>query len=589
MFIIAVRREKFLKHILIICKDPALQDITKKTIEKYKKFIEPRYCISPDDAGETILQNDYMAIISGFTIHEIGGPQFLKEVKDSGKSPLFIFLSGSGKINTGDDGITVDPGYIFINDENPAEAEKELDKVIRGIILNEEKFPEKNLNEAKYKSVIESMDDSIYMVDRECRYLFMNKKHLERIGRSTELFKARSYCDFHTAREAGNFSENVRRLFANGEKIEEKYEQNGKEYQRTFTPVRDINDEKIIAVNIISKEITGDVDSPEKEISAYIVDRNCRYLSINRHHMEILGIHCEDLFIGRNYEDFHPEGKYEKFSSMVAEVFETGEILRDEYESGDLHFTRRYCPVRDIITEKVVAVTVVSTNITEQKMTEKSLIEANKKLNLLNCITRHDILNQITVLMGYLDLSLMDCENDDQRITLEKQKSAIDTIYHQILFTRDYQDIGVKAPAWQEVPALLHNASRMVDHEGVEIENRCGMLKIFADPLLEKVFYNLIDNSVRHGGQISKISFYFDKIPHGIKLFCEDNGTGIPDEEKEVIFKQGYGKNSGLGLFLIREILSITGLEIHETGHYGEGAKFEITVPDMMYSEKSVR
>jgi len=46
-----------------------------------------------------------------------------------------------------------------------------------------------------------------------------------------------------------------------------------------------------------------------------------------------------------------------------------------------------------------------------------------------------------------------------------------------------------------------------------------------------------------------------------------DNGVGIPDEHKERIFDQDFGKNTGLGLFLIREILGMTEMTIHECGY----------------------
>jgi len=60
---------------------------------------------------------------------------------------------------------------------------------------------------------------------------------------------------------------------------------------------------------------------------------------------------------------------------------------------------------------------------------------------------------------------------------------------------------------------------------------------------------------------------------------CEDDGTGIPPGEKEKIFERGYGKNTGMGLFLSREILAITGISITGNGEPGKGARFEIRVP----------
>jgi signal transduction histidine kinase len=63
------------------------------------------------------------------------------------------------------------------------------------------------------------------------------------------------------------------------------------------------------------------------------------------------------------------------------------------------------------------------------------------------------------------------------------------------------------------------------------------------------------------------------------KLIVEDNGSGIPAILKKQIFERGFGKNTGFGLFLIREILAITGLSIEETGTEGKGARFEIRLP----------
>ncbi|MCX6690757.1 MAG: ATP-binding protein [Methanoregula sp.] len=62
-------------------------------------------------------------------------------------------------------------------------------------------------------------------------------------------------------------------------------------------------------------------------------------------------------------------------------------------------------------------------------------------------------------------------------------------------------------------------------------------------------------------------------------IVCKDDGNGVPQDEKENIFKRGFGKNTGLGLFLSREILSITGITITENGVPGNGAHFEIIVP----------
>ncbi len=108
-------------------------------------------------------------------------------------------------------------------------------------------------------------------------------------------------------------------------------------------------------------------------------------------------------------------------------------------------------------------------------------------------------------------------------------------------------------------------------------------MRYYADPLLEKVFYNLVENSIRHGEGVTKITIRSVETPEGLTLILEDNGTGVPGPEKEKIFRRESYKNTGFGLFLGREILAITNLSISETGIPGEGARFEIFAPRGAY------
>jgi signal transduction histidine kinase len=103
--------------------------------------------------------------------------------------------------------------------------------------------------------------------------------------------------------------------------------------------------------------------------------------------------------------------------------------------------------------------------------------------------------------------------------------------------------------------------------------------EVLADPLVVKVFYNLMDNAARYGGKITTIRFSVEERDGVHLLVCEDDGYGVVAVEKEKIFERGFGKNTGLGLALAREILDITGITIRETGEPGTGARFEMTVP----------
>lgn len=199
-------------------------------------------------------------------------------------------------------------------------------------------------------------------------------------------------------------------------------------------------------------------------------------------------------------------------------------------------------------------------------------------------ITRHDIRNKLTVLGGYLSL-LKEYPPKPQAIMyIDKLLSTTMTIAEHIEFTRLYQNLGVVAPSWQNVQATFFRACTHVELQQVHIRSDLDDLEIFADPLLERVFYNQIDNTLRYGGQtVSMMSLDARGTPEGLVITIEDNGMGVPDQDKEKIFRRGFGKNTGLGLFLAREILSITNITIRETGEYQHGARFEIFVPKGMF------
>ncbi|MCX6690892.1 MAG: HAMP domain-containing sensor histidine kinase, partial [Methanoregula sp.] len=203
----------------------------------------------------------------------------------------------------------------------------------------------------------------------------------------------------------------------------------------------------------------------------------------------------------------------------------------------------------------------------------------------LSSITRHDILNQLMALKGYLYLSHKVIDNPTTLIEyIKKEEQAANTIEHQIAFTRDYQDLGVTAPAWQNVNASIEKAVAGLPMRAVNVEPDPANPEVYADPLFEKVFYNLIDNALKYGGdQMKTIRVSSRETDTGLTIICEDDGVGISAEDKKQLFTRGFGKNTGLGLFLSREILAITDITITENGVPGTGARFEITVPKGMW------
>ncbi|MFA4825008.1 MAG: PAS domain S-box protein [Methanoregula sp.] len=224
-------------------------------------------------------------------------------------------------------------------------------------------------------------------------------------------------------------------------------------------------------------------------------------------------------------------------------------------------------------------------DITAQVRAQDTVKLANRKLNLLSGITRHDIRNQLLALSGYLELSKHSLA-DQSKISefINKETVIAGTLTRLINFTKDYEDMGIHAPAWQNVHTVLGKAIALLPMRDIRVNAGDPALEVFADPLLERVFYNLIDNALRYGGdKMTAIGVSSHVTGGGLVIVFEDDGAGIDNKDKARLFEKGFGKNTGLGLFLSREILGITGITITVNGKPGKGARFEIAVPKGAY------
>ena len=228
-------------------------------------------------------------------------------------------------------------------------------------------------------------------------------------------------------------------------------------------------------------------------------------------------------------------------------------------------------------------ISLVAHDITERKRSATALRQANRKLQFLTQITRHDIANSLTVVIGYNEF-LRDLVTDEKaQEYLAKQEVTLKAINRQIQFTKLYEDIGSQSPLWISLDTAIDNAKVQFDPSLFTRDFWRPHTEIFADPLFEKVFFNLFENAIRHGGGIKKIILSMKETDTGLVVTVQDDGKGVPPENKPKIFHRGFGSNTGLGLYMSREILDITHISIDENGQPGSGARFEILVPKGSY------
>jgi len=219
-------------------------------------------------------------------------------------------------------------------------------------------------------------------------------------------------------------------------------------------------------------------------------------------------------------------------------------------------------------------------DITERKRAADEIALTTRKLTLVNDVTYQYIQNKITGLRGYAELS-KEAKTEAERVSfIEKEERILADIHQLIKNTREYQEIGLLLLRWIPVEQSIRIAGSLVSPKpGISIEPALHGLELYSDPLIEKIFANLIENAVLHGKTMTCITFSCEETPEGLTLICEDDGVGISPNVKAHLFDRLVGENIRFGLFFVRECLLLSGMTIAETGEPGKGARFEITVP----------
>jgi signal transduction histidine kinase len=157
-------------------------------------------------------------------------------------------------------------------------------------------------------------------------------------------------------------------------------------------------------------------------------------------------------------------------------------------------------------------------------------------------------------------------------------------------FAKAYERLGVEELSYVNVEKAVGEAvSLFSDLRGAKFANDCHGLTVLADSLLQQLFYNLIDNSLKHGQKVTEIRIHYERAENGeLKLVYEDDGVGMLEDAKTRIFNEGYttGKGSGYGLYLIKKMTEVYGWIIQEQGELGRGVKFVINIPKQNPSGK---
>lgn len=481
-------------------------------------------------------------------------------------------------------------------------------EVIRDISENKKSENSLKESEEQYRSLFELAPDAIMLLE-DTRFISCNTRATSIFGcTNKEELLERSFIDFSPLMQPDRISSEQKGL----EKISDARNGIPQFFEWLFSRQDGTPFFAEVTLNQLTIEgktllqaIVRDV-SKRKEAEEMLVNSERKYRDVVEHETELISRFLPDgthIFVNEAYCQYFNKSRQDIIGKKLFPRIpqEDHRQIRDHFASlnkehpsatnthriikadGSIRWQRWSDRAIFDKNGKIIEYQSVGRDITENKQMEEALALASQKMSLLSSITRHDILNQLTVLSGYLALSEEFTSDEKLLGFIKKEEIATERINQQIAFTKEYQDIGVHTPQWQNVHDSIVNVANLLDLSPVSIQIRFNNIEVYADPLLGKVFYNLLENAVKHGEKTSAIQFSYRQSGTKLTIICEDNGVGIDSETKNHLFERGYGKNHGYGLFLIREILAITRITIDECGEPGSGARFEITIPKGMY------
>jgi PAS domain S-box-containing protein len=553
-----------------------------------------RTSTSPIEALEMARRERFDAIISEYELGEMTGLRFLAALREIDREVVFVLFTSEESKEVVIEATLSDSTLFVCRGRDVIDRRSILAARLRHALKMREEEAAHREKEELLTSILSAAPDVIFALDREMRIIEVYRSELD-----PGSARGKSFLDFTNPEYHEVIRQAIGRLFETGEPV--RWEARGGQefdgdiwYDSHASLLRDGG--RVVGAVVVSRDISNRkaMESELKESEAkfhslfvnaldamFLTRPDGSILMANPTACEMLGMSEEELVAGGRDSILVRDELLER---ALEERRRTGMV------KCDLHFRRKDGVI--LIGETASNVfraadgshmtSIVIRNVTERKQREDALRLANLQLNLLNQVTRHDMINQITIMSGYVTLLETGDLNDSHRQFVRKVKNSLEMLRSQLEFTRQYQEIGTEPPRWQSVAELVRKAMGSLELNGLRVIGPDADLCVKADPMLEKVVYNLIENVVRHGKGASKVVITAQEEDGQTVLAFQDDGSGIDDADREHLFERGYGKHTGFGLFMSREILRMTGLEIRENSVPGSGARFEIVVPEAM-------
>jgi PAS domain S-box-containing protein len=577
-------------------------EILRESEERYRELANslPDIVYESDTAGKLVFVNERAPEISGYSKQElekgISILEFLApEDRERAMKNIQRLLAG---------GNYVPAEYTFLRKDGttfPAlitttrRISKNKVTGLRGLVLDitERKKADEVVrkSEARYRELANFLPEIVFEADLSGKITFFNEQAFAMTGITREeLRKGLDILQFVVPEERERAMENIKsRMTGKGLGANEYtlMRKNGTTFPALVKTATIISGNKVIGLRGLVMDITERKKTEQEflDLAKFPSENPYPVLRVSKNGQILYANEASNSMLkGLNVEIGQPPPNF--LTQPIAAALDSGLKQHVECELNQRTFFFTIAPVKDAAYTNVYGL-----DITERKKAEEALnrtmdelVAVNEKLNVASSLTRHDVRNKLLAVNG--NAFLLKKKHPEQADVIEglgEMEQACKVIGAILDFAKIYEQTEVKELTYTDAEKAFDEALALFPGSlTVKVVNDCRGLTLLADSFLRQMFFNLIDNSAKHGKKVTAIKVSYEKRDRDrLNLIYEDDGIGIPFHSKPQLFKIGFstGGSSGIGLYLIRKMMEVYGWAIQEDGEPDKGAKFTITIP----------
>jgi PAS domain S-box-containing protein len=615
---LASLNKKSVIYVLHVDDDPSLQEITKLMLLDLNSSFEIDNASCVDEGFKKLSTGHYDVVVSDYEMPQKDGLQFLKELRAAKNEIPFILFTGKGREEVAIMALNLGADGYFNKQGNPETVYGELTHALFSVVKN--KKTQEALTRSELRATaLASIGDAVIATDTSGKVTFMNLAAEKLTGWNphealqkpvTQVFNIineQTRIDVDDLVKLVLEKKIIVRLFDRTLLVRK----DGSEISvdDSAAPIKD-KEGNITGVVLIFRDITQSRNAEqiifdEREFaqnimatmreSLLVLDDNLKVVSANDSFYRTFEATSKETEGKCIYDLGDCQWDIPKLHELLEKIIPTQSFFANfevEHDFPKIGHRTMLLNARQMLQRVKGAnlILVAFEDVTERKKAEEELKNShklgliNEKLRVVGSLTRHDVGNKMMTAKSNLYLLRKKIGDSTDLVKyLDNIDSALVSSDMIFEFSRLYEKIGVEKPSKENVFEIFNKAAiRIPNLTNVEILNECKGLEVVADSLLKQLFYNFIDNSLKHGQKVTQIRLHYTKEDE-VKLFYEDNGVGVPETNKSKLFEAGFttGKSSGLGLYLVKKMMDVYGWTITEDGEPGTGAKFTITIPKL--------